>query len=119
MLASQKTAEQIAATEKLIAEKENLLKELRQKLKEQESKERTHREIERGRLLEKMIDGADAFTDEQLQAYLEKTIRSNYAVKALAELKEQIAAEAAAQQAENGETAGEKPEAEQTTGETV
>lgn len=54
--------------------------------KERERKARTKRLIERGAILESLISEADTFTNEQIKAFLEKTIRTESARKALANL---------------------------------
>ncbi len=59
-------------------------KRLVQEQKEQERKDRTRRLIERGAILESLIDGAETFTNEQIKLFLEKTIRTEYGKKALA-----------------------------------
>ena len=46
-------------------------------------KARTKRLIERGAILESLISGADVFTNEQIKAFLEKTITRDAARKIL------------------------------------
>ena len=106
MATSKKLAEQIAAAESEIKEKEKKLLELKQKHKAQEGKEQTHRLIERGKILESLIENAAALTDGQIQAFLEKTITTDFAVKILSQLKQQ-----------NVETTSEKSETERETAE--
>ena len=47
-------------------------KQLIQKQKEDDRKARTKRLIQRGAILESLIDGADSLTDEQIKTLLEK-----------------------------------------------
>jgi hypothetical protein len=82
-----KTAEEkIESVQEQIRQLENQKKRLMQEQKERERKARTKRLIERGAILESLIDGADALTNEQIRAFLEKTIRTEAARKALANL---------------------------------
>ena len=62
--------------------------------------------IERGKILESLIENAAALTDGHIQAFLEKTITTDFAVKILTQLKQQ-----------NIEATGEKSEAERETAE--
>ncbi|MCL1794478.1 MAG: DUF3847 domain-containing protein [Oscillospiraceae bacterium] len=89
MATAQKLAEQIEAAEKEIREKENSLKELRQKHKEQDSKERSLRRRDRGEILENLIEASETLTDGQIKTFLEKTIKTDFALKILTEIKEQ------------------------------
>jgi predicted nucleic acid-binding Zn ribbon protein len=73
------TEERIAATRKLIEEQGKQLQELLQKQKATERKERTRRLIERGAILESMIDGMNAANNEQVKAFLEKTVKTDFA----------------------------------------
>ena len=119
MATTQKLAEQIAAAEKEIKQKENRLLELRQQHKMQENKERTHRLIQRGAILESLIDGAVTFTNEQIQEFLIKMFQTEFARKIFTQFKEgndiNTNAKQSIQQSENGENTGEKSESEQTT----
>ena len=119
MATAQILAAQIEATEKDIRQKENRLNELRKQYKAQESKERAHRLIERGAILESLIEDALMLTNVQIKAFLEKTIQTEFARKILTQIKEQNAAEPISeqpiQQSENGEDTGEKSEIEQVT----
>jgi hypothetical protein len=76
--------ERIAATREKISQYENQMKQLLQKQKAQERKERTLRLIERGAILESLIDGADSLTNEQIKTLLEKTVQTDIARKILA-----------------------------------
>jgi len=104
MATAKKLSEQIELAEKEIRQQENRLKELRQQYKSQESKERTHRLIERGAILESLIDGAITFTNEQIKMFLIQTVQSDSAQKILNQFKMQP-----------GEDTGEKSETEQVT----
>ena len=80
------TEERIESVQEQIRQLENQKKRLMQEQKEQERKARTKRLIERGAILESLIPEADAFTNEQIKAFLEKTIRTESARKAWANL---------------------------------
>ena len=101
---AQKLAEQIETAEKEIKQKENRLIELRQQHKAQASKEQTHWLIERGAILESLVEGALALTNEQIKTFLEKTVQTDFARKILTQLTPQ-----------NAEETGEKSESEQVT----
>lgn len=62
--------ERISEAKTKLAQTENHLKQLLQKQKEAERKARTRRLIERGAILESMIDGAETLTNEEIQALL-------------------------------------------------
>ncbi len=51
--------------------------------KQADRKARTKRLIERGAILESLISGADTFTNDQIKAFLEKTIATEHARKIL------------------------------------
>jgi len=80
------TAEKIEAARIEKAQMEAEIKRLMQQQKAEERKARTKRLIERGAIVESLIHNADALTNEQFKAFLEKTVTSNYAVKALTEI---------------------------------
>ncbi len=80
------TTEKIENVQEQIRQLENQKKKLLQEQKEQERKARTKRLIERGAILESLIPEAPAFTNDQIKAFLETTIRTDYARKALANL---------------------------------
>ena len=65
--------------QQLLNRKRNLIK----KQKEQDSKARTKRLIVRGAILESLIPDADTLTNDEIKAFLEKTVTSDYAAKAL------------------------------------
>jgi hypothetical protein len=68
-----------------IAQLENRRRELLQKSKAQERKARTKRLIERGALLESLIDGADELTNEQFKRLIEKMMNNDNAHRTLEE----------------------------------
>ena len=80
------TEERIESVQEQIRQLENQKKRLMQEQKEQERKARTKRLIERGAILESFLPEADTFTNEQVKAFLEKTIRTESARKAWANL---------------------------------
>jgi hypothetical protein len=95
-----KTAtEKIAEAQEKIAQYENQVKKIRHQQKEADRKARTKRLIERGAILESLIPGADALTNSQIKAFLEKTIANDFARRALANLT-----------AQDGENAADTPE---------
>jgi len=67
-------AEQIANAKEDIKQSGNRLKLLNQKQKEQERKNRTKRLIERGAILESLIDGAAELDNEQIKAILQTAL---------------------------------------------
>jgi len=66
--------EKIAETKEKISQYENQYKQLVQKQKEQERKARTRRLIERGAILESLIDGSETLTNEEIKAILERSL---------------------------------------------
>lgn len=76
------TVEKIESIQTQIQQLENQRKRLIQEQKERERKARTKRLIERGAILESLIPDADTFTNQQIRAFLEKTIRTESARKA-------------------------------------
>ena len=68
--------DKITETKERIAQYENQVKRLLQKRKEAERKARTHRLIERGAILESMIDGAEAMSNEEIKALLQTALPS-------------------------------------------
>lgn len=80
------TEERIESVQEQIRQLENQKKRLMQEQKERERRARTKRLIERGAILESLIPEADTFTNEQIKAFLEKTIRTESARKALVNL---------------------------------
>jgi len=83
------TVEKIEGIQAQIQQLENERKRLMQQKKEQERKDRTKRLIERGAILESLIPGAAEYTNEQIKAFLEKTVGSDSARKILASIASQ------------------------------
>ena len=120
MAKTQKTYEEkISDVTREIEQLEHLKKKLLQEKKSRESKERTHRLIERGAILESLIGDAVTLTNEQVKSFLEKTITTEFARKILTQLREQTQLESDAtlqvQQSETGEDTGENTDDENTT----
>ena len=67
-------AEQIAKAKEDIKQEENKLKLLNAKQKEQERKDRTRRLIERGAIVESLIDGAADLDNERIKAILQTAL---------------------------------------------
>lgn len=76
--------EQIDSVNSKIRQLENQKKQLLQQQREQARKARTRRLIERGAILESLIDGADTLTNKQIQEFLAMTVTGEHAKKALA-----------------------------------
>jgi len=93
-MAQRKTvAEQIALAKEDIKQQENKLKLLQQRQKEQERKDRTRRLIERGAILESLIDGAATLDNEQIKVILQTALSSRtFTPRATAETGETTAA---------------------------
>ena len=62
--------EKIEATKTELEQSENRLNLLLNRKRDAERKERTHRLIERGAVLESVLKGSESFTTEQLQTLL-------------------------------------------------
>ena len=77
------TNEKITSIEEQIQQLENQRKQLIKQQTEENRKARTKRLIERGAILESLIPDPANLTNEQIKAFLEKTIRSDYAAKML------------------------------------
>lgn len=77
---------------------ENHLKLLLNQQKEAERKARTHRLIERGALVESIIDGADGFTNEEVKTILTAALNSEAALEAIIFAQETRAAKEQGQQ---------------------
>ncbi len=71
---------------------DNYINELIQKRKAQARKDRTRRLIERGTMLENRIAGAETLTNEQVGAFLDKTLLTPFSKRILAEITAQSAA---------------------------
>ena len=80
------TVEKIEGIQAQIQQLENERKRLMQRQKEQERKDRTKRLIERGAILESLVPGAAAFSNEQIKAFLEKTVGNDSARMILADM---------------------------------
>ncbi|GHU80011.1 hypothetical protein FACS1894191_4190 [Clostridia bacterium] len=83
--------EKIAEAKEKISQYENQLKAIRQQQKSEERKARTKRLIERGAILESLIGNADNLTNDQIKAFLEKTVANDYGRRTLAALTAQTA----------------------------
>jgi len=81
--------EKIQGIKAQIQQLENERKRLMNAKKEADRKARTKRLIERGAILESLIPGAAAFSNEQIKAFLEKTIGSDFARKILKSIESQ------------------------------
>lgn len=77
------TTQKIEDLKEKIQQLENQKKQLLQKQKEADRKARTRRLIERGAILESIVPGADNFTNDQIKAFLEKTVTTDCARKIL------------------------------------
>ena len=87
--------ERQAETQEKIRQLENQQKQLIQKEKVAERKARTRRLIERGAIVESLIDGADALTNEDIRDILIVVLKSGAAIDALVAIrKRQSTAEA-------------------------
>ena len=82
--------EKIERLKESIRQDENQLKQLIQKQKEQDKKARTHRLVERGAILESLIDDAEMLTNEQIKTLLERTVGSSYGVKIIDSVRGQV-----------------------------
>jgi secreted Zn-dependent insulinase-like peptidase len=93
MSKSKLPAEKIEIIQEQIRQLENEKKKLLQQKNEQDRKARTKRLIERGAILESLIDSAETLTNEQIKSFLEKTIQSEYARRILSNVKAQSTTE--------------------------
>ena len=75
--------ERIAETKEKISQYENQVKKLVQKQKEAERKARTRRLIERGAILESLIDRAETLTNEDIKTILAAALGSGPAIDVL------------------------------------
>ncbi len=82
------STEKLANIDEEMRQLANRRKVILQQHKAEERKARTKRLIERGAILESMIDEATALTNEQVKFFLEKTIRTEFAKRVRAELTE-------------------------------
>ncbi len=81
---------------------DNYINELIQKRKAQARKDRTRRLIERGAMLENRIAGAETLTNEQVGAFLDKTLLTPFSKRILAEMTAQSAGTEPASAEPNG-----------------
>jgi len=81
--------EKIINIEEKIAQLENRKKKLVQKQKTDERKARTKRLIERGAILESLIDGAAELTNDQITHILKCTVGSSFGNKIITQTKSQ------------------------------
>ena len=83
-MAAKSLDEKIAKAKIKKEQYENHLKQLLSTQKELERKARTHRLIERGLLVESMIDGAADLTNEQIKSILTVALGTDAALEAIA-----------------------------------
>jgi len=98
--------EQIAEVDERIRQLENQKKKYIQDYKIKERKARTKRLIERGAILESVIDDPEALTNEQIKQYLEKTLATDFSRRILISLKErtaEVVTEKSAELAQSGD----------------
>ena len=95
---SKTNIERIETLQEKIQQLENERKRLLNVQKEADRKARTRRLIERGAILESLISDADSFSNDQIKAFLEKTVQSDFAKRILDGLT-----------AQKNETTAEKP----------
>ena len=82
--------EKIIGIEERIAQLENRKKQLVQKQKTDERKARTKRLIERGAILESLIEGAGELTNDQIAHILKCTVGSSYGDKIVTQTKSKV-----------------------------
>lgn len=68
--------EQIAKAEEEIRQLQNKKKKLLNQKKSEERKIRTHRLVERGAILESLLEQPEQYTNEQVKALLETALRT-------------------------------------------
>ena len=81
------TAEKLAANKLEQEQLKNEEKRLRQLHRKEEEKARTRRLIQRGAILESLIEGATDFTSDQIVEILKRTVGSSYGAKVVDEVK--------------------------------
>ena len=79
--------ERIASYDDQIAQLINRKKQEMQKHKAEERKARTRRLIQRGAILEGFIPEAEAYTEDEIQAFLKETLATKFARDALRRIK--------------------------------
>jgi len=105
-MARKTTAEKLAEVNAEMNELKNEKKQLLQKHKVEECKARTKRLIDRGAILESMIDGAAELTNDQIAIILQRTVGSSVGVKIVAEMKSQGSDVSASESEETDEDGG-------------
>jgi predicted DNA-binding helix-hairpin-helix protein len=80
-------AERIAEAKDELRKMDNLRKRLIQSQKVEIRRQRTRRLIERGAIVESLIGGADALTNEQFKSLMEKILTTDQAQRVIAETK--------------------------------
>ena len=105
-MARKTTEERLAKVKAEMDELKNEKKQLLQKHKVEERKARTKRLIDRGAILESMIDGAVELTNDQIAEILKQTVGSTVGVKIVAEMKSQGSDVAAAESEETEQGGG-------------
>ena len=68
--------EQIAKAEEEIRQLQNRKKKLLNQKKAEERKIRTHRRVERGAILESLLEQPEQYTNEQIKSLLETALRT-------------------------------------------
>ena len=81
--------EKIESIQEEIRQLENQKRKLLQQQKEQKRKARTKRLIERGAILESLVEGAETLTNEQIKSLLVVALNAEPAVKTRKDLREQ------------------------------
>ena len=79
--------ERIVAAQDELKQRENHLKELIQKQKQADRNARTKRLIERGAILESLLNEPESLTNEQIKTLLQRTVGSSYGVNMLAKIR--------------------------------
>ena len=80
---------QIAKAEEEIRQLQNRRRKLLNQKKDEERKARTHRLIERGAILESLLEEPEQYTNEQIKHVLEAVLRTPQAKEFLRKIKEQ------------------------------
>ena len=88
-MARKTTAEKLAEVNAEMNELKNEKKQLLQKHKVEERKARTKRLIDRGAMLESLIENAAEFTNDQIAHILKCTVGSDFGVKIINQTKSQ------------------------------
>jgi len=98
--------ERIESIQTEIKQLENQKKKLLKEQKEKARKDRTRCLIERGAILESLINEADKLTGEQIKTFLEKTIQTKFARDILTNIRVQSEEAAARKPEESDKLAG-------------